>query len=631
MKLTAFDVETRGTEEGYGLQPFRAKTDEAWLTMCAMATDKGVSGFRYPDTDPPVRRMKTVASLGAWLRKCAETKTTIVGWNTPFDMAWLIALGLKDEVYACNWLDAMMLWRHLTASPEWTGIAPQSYGLKNAVKLYYPEEAGYEVDIDFETDDPAELDALFAYNKKDAEFTLRLTNKFLNELTPEQKRCALLEAACLPMVAETYVRGIAADGEAAQALSVKLDEEAKLNFVKLRLNSDTPVDESILASPTKLRKLLFEDWGLSPVKWTDKGAESTDRDALSQLAPIDPRADMLNKYREAKNNRTKFAEGTLNSLEYNGDGCVRPSAKVYGTYTGRMTYGSKILRGKAERPTGVALHQWKRSKDFRRLIKPPPGYTLLEFDFAGQEFRWMAVLSGDRTMIELCQPGEDAHAYMGAKVGHWGYDEIRRELSNEQANRYAEAKDLRQLGKVANLSLQYRTSANTLVRVARTGYQMDLSGAEAAAVHATYRVTYPKVQRYWKEQIRKAREDGFVQTVAGRKVHLGLGSTWEPANQWGLESTAINFPIQGSGADQKYLALAVIKNYLPTVEGHFYFELHDGLFFIVPDRFAEKAIAEIKPLLSALPYKRAWGVDLPVEFPVDAKMGPSWGDLKEIK
>lgn len=631
MKLAAFDVETRGTEEGYALQPFRAKTDEAWLTMCAMATDKGVSGFRYPDTDPKVRRMKTVASIGAWLARCAEKGITICGWNTPFDMAWLIALGLREQVYACKWLDGMMLWRHLTASPEWTGLAPSSYGLKNAVSVHYPDEAGYEQDINFNTDDPRELDELFEYNKKDAGFTLRLCHKFLSEMTDEQRRCALLEAACLPMVAETYVEGIRANRDAAEKLAEKLDDEAKLNYVKLRLNSETPIEPEILASPTKLRKLLFDSWGLSPVKWTDKGAESTDRDALSQLAPLDARADMLNKYREAKNNRTKFALGTVNSLDYNGDGCVRPSAKVYGTYTGRMTYGSKIGRGKSERPTGVALHQWKRSAEFRDLIEVPEGYTLMEFDFAGQEFRWMAVLSGDDTMLQLCAPGEDAHGYMGARIGSWQYERIRQVLGSDTHPHYAEAKNLRQLGKVANLSLQYRTSASTLVRVARTGYQLTLTEPEATAIHATYRTTYPRVQRYWRDQITNVGKYGYIETVAGRRVHMGQRHEWRADDKWGIESTAINFPIQGSGADQKYLALAVIKNYLPSVEGRFYFELHDGLFFIVPDRYAAKAYHEMKALLSTLPYKRAWGRDLPVEFPVDGKMGKTWGQLKEVK
>ena len=633
MKLTSFDVETRGIDTGYALQPFRAKTGEAWLTMCAIATPNKTTGYMSPSKE----------LLREWLTEMARTKTRIVGWNTPFDMAWLIAMGLRDEVFACEWLDGMNLWRHLTASPEWTGLSPKSYGLKAAVAQYLSAFSGYEEGIDFETDDPDELAKLLEYNKKDAQFTLILAHWFLKEMTDAQKRNALIEAACLPMVAESLVEGITADREAAEILASKLDEDSKLAFVKLTFECGKTIDEKVLASPVKLRELLYKEWGLPIVKLTKKDAASTDRDALTQLAPLDKRAGLLNEFREAKNNRTKFAIGAMNSLDYNGDGRVRPAAKVYGTYTGRMTYGSKILRGKDERPTGVALHQWKRDKAFRDIITVPPGYTLLEFDFAGQEFRWMAVKSGDRTMLQLCQPGEDAHGYMGAKIAGWGYNHIRSVLADEDDAQYPEAKNNRQLGKVANLSLQYRTSPNALIRVARTGYQLILSEAQAKAIHGTYRMTYPGVQEYWNRQIKNAKLDGWVETVAGRRVHLGTGETWkfwkeaDPDekelidNTWGCESTAINFPIQGSGADQKYLALLIAKNYLPTVEGRFYFELHDGLFFIVPDRYAAKAVAEMKPLLSNLPYKKAWGVDLPIQFPGDAKMGKTWGQLKEIK
>jgi len=617
VNLQAFDVETRGTEMGYGLQPFRVRTGEAWLTMCAMVDARGELSLLKP----------TVAKLKRWLERCAEDGVTIVGWNTPFDMAWLIAMGLREEVFACKWLDAMLLWKHLTSTPEWTGLAPKSYGLKNAVLLHYPDEAGYEADINFETDDPSELTRLAAYNLKDAAFTLRLALHFLQRLNKAQKRNALIEAACLPMVAEAYVEGIVMDHSAAQDLAKKLTDDANVAMVTLKVTTLDDVDETVLASPTKLRKLLFTDWGLTPVKETKKGADSTDRDALSQLALVDPRAGLLNDFREAKGNRTKFAEGTINALDYNGDGRARPNAKVFGTYTGRMTYGSSILRGKDQKPTGVALHQWKRDAAFRRLIKAPEGYTLMEFDFAGQEFRWMAVMSGDQTMVEKCQPGEDAHSYMGGRVANIAYKDMLLGIAEGDPK----IKAMRQLGKVANLGLGYRTSAKTLRNVARVQHKLNISEIEAKAVWSTYRTTYPGVLEYWENQTKNAKLDGYVDTIAGRRVHLGEGGTWPKENTWGAESTAINFPIQGSGADQKYLALAVLKDYLKQVDGKFYFELHDGLFVIIPDHHAEKALHQIKYLLSNLPYKKAWGVDLPVMFPVDAKHGKTWGDLKELK
>lgn len=630
MKLVSFDVETSGTEREYALQPFRARTGDAWLTMCACATGEGsVAGELKP----------SVEHLRNWLETCAGNRLTICGWNVPFDMAWLIALGLRKEVYANKWLDGMLLWRHRIAAPEWTLLAPKSYGLKAAVTEFLPGFAGYEADIDFFSEEPADVAARFEYNKKDALYTLMLVRGFWQQLAPVQRRCALIEAQCLPMVAESYVDGICADRDNAEALAAKLDEQANLAMVKLKLTTQEDIDEKILASPVKLRKLLFEDWKLPVVKVTAKDAASTDRDALSQLSALDERAGLLNEFRECRNNRTKFALGAVRSLEYNGDGRVRPNAKPFGTYTGRMTYGSKIGRGVNERPTGVALHQWKRAAEFRDILHAPEGYTLLEFDFSGQEFRWMAVMSGDPTMLKMCEPGEDAHAFMGSKIGKIAYPDMLKMLDVLDPK----AKSFRQMGKVGNLSCQYRTSAPTLKRVARVQFQLHLTEQESKAIHGTYRLTYPLVQRYWKEQIKNARIDGYVETVAGRRVHVGKGETWDCLrvdaqgderyvnNTWGCESTAINAPIQGSGADQKYLALAVLKDMLPRYDGRFYFELHDSVCIVVPDQHAKRAYVEIRHALSNLPYKKAWGVDLPVLFPVDGKAGTSWGSLVDPK
>jgi DNA polymerase-1 len=162
-------------------------------------------------------------------------------------------------------------------------------------------------------------------------------------------------------------------------------------------------------------------------------------------------------------------------------------------------------------------------------------------------------------------------------------------------------------------------------------HKLHISDIESKAIHATYRTTYPKVLDYWSNQIKNAKLDGYAETVAGRRIFIGTGNTWDADTSWGRESTAINFPVQGTGADQKYLALAVLKDYLAQVDGKFYFELHDGIFVLIPDQHAEKALHKIKYLLSNLPYAKAWGVNLPLAFPVDAKWGKNWGDLKEVK
>lgn len=618
MKLLSFDIETRGRLPEYALQPCRV------LQGAALITSYACVGEGY-DTPHGVL-FPTVENLRALLRECAAQEITLVGWNVAFDASWLVALGLREEVNACRWLDGMLLWKHLTSAPTYVAKVP-SYGLKAAVAKFYPAEAGYESGVSFDADTPEELAKLLEYNKQDAVFTLRLTKKFLRELPQSQKRAAFLEAKSIPLVAESYVTGIKIDTAAAIALDTKLDAEAKVAYVKLKLDSPNDISPEVLASPAQLSELLYSKWELHVPKYTQTGAMSTDKEALQELALTDERASLVFTYREAKNNRTKFVTNTLQSVVYNGDGHTRPQARIFGTYTGRMTYSSKQGKGKSEVMTGVALHQWKRSKEFRALIVPPEGYTLLEFDFAGQEFRWMAVESNDPTMLKLCEPGEDAHAFMGARIHRCDYHKLSRDAHAGEP----EAKRIRQLGKVANLSLQYRTSAGTLQRVSRVQHGVDMSFAESQAIHGTYQMTYKAVPLYWSTQIYKARKNGYVETVAGRRVLLDNSAVTDKSEQWSLDSTAINFPIQGAGADQKYLALAVLRNYLPKVEGRFYFELHDGLFVVVPHKYADRAVREVKHLLSNLPYQKAWGVALPIKFPVDAKMGSSWGALQEIK
>lgn len=122
--------------------------------------------------------------------------------------------------------------------------------------------------------------------------------------------------------------------------------------------------------------------------------------------------------------------------------------------------------------------------------------------------------------------------------------------------------------------------------------------------------------------------------MAGRRVQLGFPDSWVYADgndaTWSHESTAINFPIQGVGGDQKYLAILCAHDLCVKYGARFYFELHDGIFYVAPKDVSEKFGHEMKALLSNLPYKKAWGVQLPIQFPVDGKRGPSWGKLKEF-
>lgn len=892
-RFIAFDFETSGQLPEYALQPWRVEQGLAWATSLVWC-QKEPAEMRIEGGLAP-----TVDTMRAMLEHAITEKRTICGWNTVFDIQWLLAYGLEDLVFRAKWLDGMLLWRHWFIEPEYDMDRgkKKSYRLKTCVAEVLPRFAGYEEDVDFHSTDPGDLEKLHAYNVRDTMFTLRLTRHWYRKLAqePQRLKAALIEAECLPLVAKANLDGMVVDTLAANELSAKLDNDAAK---ALEILAPFGVTEKVVRSPTQLANLMFDDWKLPVLKEntgkkTGKVSRATDKEVLHELAFIDERAKTLREYREALNNKTKFATAPLDSVEYNGDGRTRPQAIIFGTYSGRLTYASKQGANKDERQTGFALHQEKRDAIFRSIIQPPEGYTLMEFDASGQEFRWMAIASGDEAMLQLCLPGEDPHSYMGAQIRNMNYKDVVTLVSAEDSN----AKAARQLGKVANLSCiekdqpvltdrgyiciqdvkksdrvwdgvewvshdgvvyrgkretfeycgiratadhkvlvagrwvefaeaakhgwhiqpaleqggegdsgtavrlldgfvggsvsalrralchgavplrdykggqppvhgdrqeqvlqelrdnptaprerpldrryaggkapsearqchaaemselerrelqelrgawdrvqvflgeggrgvhtlesacedlrrlglgpdrrewslragelatgdaqgkrgeqetydilnagprsrfvvgsvvvsncQYRTSAPKLRTVARVQYNLPMELPEAQMIHKTYQMTYRQVPLYWQKQISMTKRLGYVETFAGRRVQV-VGN-WAGASAWSMGSTAINYRIQGTGADQKYLALSVLRPYLRRIGAYFGWDLHDGIYMYVPDAQVARAAEEIPRILANLPYEKAWGFSPPIPLPWDCKIGGSWGALKEYK
>ena len=151
---------------------------------------------------------------------------------------------------------------------------------------------------------------------------------------------------------------------------------------------------------------------------------------------------------------------------------------------------------------------------------------------------------------------------------------------------------------------------------------------ESLFIRMTYLNTYTRVPQYWAEQIQLTRRRGWVETFAGRRVQVA--GNWDGALGWSMGSTAINYRIQGTGADQKYLALAVLRPYLLKIGARFAWDLHDGIYLYVPDTHVEQAQHEIRQMLLTLPYQRAWGFTPPITLPWDCKIGHAWGTLREV-
>lgn len=624
-KFVAMDFETSGELPEYGLQPWRVATGKAWATSLVWCQKRGNQMDVQGGLDPSVDDMRRL------LEQAIANDQTLVGWNVQFDVQWLIAYGLEDLVFRVRWLDGMLLWRHWFIEPEYDEdrSKKRSYRLKGCVEEVLPQFAGYEDEIDFHDASPEARQKLHTYNIRDTMFTLRLARHWWRKLEaePQRLKAALIESRIIPHVACANLRGIPANPLVLKELSQKLVDDAAAALADLAPHG---VTEKIVRSPMQMGKLLFDEWQLPVLKEntgkkTGKVSRATDKETLHELAFIDPRAKRLREYREALNGRTKFAEAPLKSLDYNEDDRTRPAAIIFGTYSGRMTYSSKQGRNKDERQTGFALHQMKREKIFRAGLQAPPGYTIVEFDAAGQEFRWMAIAADDEVMLKLCLPGEDPHSYMGAQVRSREYKDLMAQVKAGDAD----AGFMRQLGKVANLSLQYRTSAAKLRSVARVQYLIPMELPEAQIIWRTYQHSYQKVPVYWAKQISQTKRLGYVETFAGRRVQV-VGN-WSGRSGWSMGSTAINYRIQGTGADQKYLAVMVLHSYMREKGAYFAWDLHDGIYWFVPNAHVDRVANEVPEMLANLPYERAWGFKPQIPLPWDCKVGPSWGTLKDYR
>lgn len=622
--LKVFDFETWGAEPPYALEPWRHATGHSWVTTSAIARrnaqGRWVSrGYAHVPVDyAPNPLMLNEEAIHSYFE---NTSSIYGGWNVVFDLQWLIAYGFEEYVFNRKWLDIMSVCRHAIGS----STKRSGYGLKETVTTFLPEYAGYEEAVEYGATSVEGLETLLKYNRLDVVLSGMLFDLFWPQLSKAQQTACKLESACLTMVARTNYDGLVVNLDAAYHLKQSMQSKRETAYRELESVIEN-IRKININSNAQMATLLFDTLGMTPLKHSPRtGLPSADKETLHELATEDEWVAKLRTIRDTKTTETKFADSTIKCAAYHEASVVRPQARVFGTVTGRMTYSSKTGKGKSERPVGVALHQWQRGKDTRNIIAAPEGYVLVEYDFAGQEYRWMAVFSGDENMLNMCMPGEDGHSFMGASISEEDYKQFCIAVK-QGVSGYS---DKRKLGKVANLSCQYRTSAPKLRSVARVQYFIPMSQMEAEKIHDMYQRTYPGVKHYWRSSIDLAKQRGYAETAAGRR--LIIEGNWRGRDSWSMGSNAINTPIQGSGADQKYLALAVAKDMLIEMRGKFYYELHDGLFFVLPkDSKLESNLIKLGKTLSNLPYKQAWGIDLPIKFPVDCKYGASWGDMKEF-
>lgn len=610
MDFIGYDLETSGDEDGFALQPWRVQEGKARITLSAAY----FQGKRKVDTEYH-------SALVGDLRKAGKR---VALWNGIFDIAWLYASDI--DVSGIMWMDAMLLWKFLENGQS----GPMQWTLKAGAKRFLKDWPKLDEFIALKSEDlPDPSDPYWLERvSMDAEATALIAEIIWPRLTEKQQRLALIQSVSLPAIAASWVNGVRLNVEAVQAARPGIIEE--MIALEKELGLYTPAKKyapsKVLRSPMQMRTLLYDEWGLQCTRYTEKEAKSTDKAALTYLADIDDRVQTILKWRELNTILSKFINGPIECCEYLGSNVTHAAPKLFSTYTGRMTYSSKSMR---KHRIGIPLHQTPRKKEIRSYVTAlHDDEYIVEFDAKGQEVRMMAVMSKDPEMLKLFNsppPYDDGHSLMGAKIGGISFEEmLQRKAAKDPL--VVGGDGLRAAGKFITLSSAYRSGPATARRIARVQYNINIDIPTAKKWQKAYQDLFKSVPVYWNRSPKEARIKGYAETIAGRRYYL---TRWQDLS-WGTSSSAINFPIQGLGADQRDLATAVLVTEHPELWNKLYFDLHDGLYFRVSKQAKVSYVQAIGNTLDNINYKKYWGIDLPIPFPWEGSFGETWGSKIDI-
>lgn len=628
MNLMAFDIETWGMEAGYALQPWREK--QCGILSVASCGNDGthVTGFKPPAVD-----------IENMIRKW-DKSAVLCGWNLKFDLAFLFAKGHKHVLRKFQYLDGMLLLKRM-------GLDLRSYALKRTLAHFASHinyEHNYETDVEFKPGPPKKMyneeeqAAMLKYNTQDAVYTLDLIKYLVSIAEPAIIAQALRESTAAFLFADSWQAGIHIDVE---SLAICADEMTKKCEGLELLCEKVGLSKQLIRSPLKLQDYIRDKLQLILTQRTPSGAYSVDSKVLKRLyfANVGYPQQVLRlilRYKEALTERSKFIESTQQCVK--DSHIIHPDPILNKTYTGRLAYnmyqrvndththknGTKIVR-RVQHQIGVPIHQIKKKGAIRKMFIAPEGHKLVEMDFAAQEVRLIACIANEPTMIGLFNENKDMHAYTAAGIHNLTYEAFQAmQITNPDPY-----KEMRYIGKLTNLALQYRLGAKGLYRQWHDKYGLvHKTEIDAYSARSTYLRLYHGIPKYWERNIQIAKQQGYVENMSGRKIYL---KKWGYEDDYKSSQTAINFPVQSTGADQKILGLHELKPLLVKSNVQLAWDLHDGLYFYVPEgpMFTE-IISEMAAILSNLPYEDSWNWSPQVDFPVEVKVGDRWGDLEQV-
>jgi len=429
------------------------------------------------------------------------------------------------------------------------------------------------------------------YAVEDADITFQLAQHFRPELKDANTEELFndIEIPLLHVLADMEQEGINLDKAFLNSLAKDLDNDIKNLETKIYKEAG---EEFNIASPKQLGEILFDKLKLvDKPKKTKTGQYSTAEDVLSYLAKDHEIIQSVLDYRGLSKLKSTYVDALPEQIE-ESTGRVHTDYMQTVAATGRLSSNNPNLQNIPIRT--------ERGRQVRKAFIPRnENYTLLAADYSQIELRIIAALSDEATMIEAFKNGEDIHASTASKVFNIPLEAVTRE---QRSN-----------AKTVNFGIIYGVSAFGLSN------QTDLSRAEAKELIDTYYKTYPKLRNYISEQVDFARENGYVQTVLGRRRYLKGINGSNAIVRGAAERNAVNAPIQGSAADIIKIAMINIHKKLEAgkYKSKMLLQVHDELVFDI----YKPEMEELKTMIKS-EMENAYKLSVPLD--VDLGVGNNW-------
>lgn len=634
--IFTLDFETRAVDpkmkDHVGLEPWRRRQGKGEIMSCDV----------YRPDNSVIQIVNTDQKTFSWqLRELLrEMKGQVVyAHNATFDVAWAIADlqqqrcgDIPQEILDIKWRDTGLLTKWLI-NGQLAESTHFSMSLANLVKTFLPDHPDTP---DFLTMKSKGVKAgeneeyWLARGSLDVKMTHALAMKMIDKVPPSMRVGLMTEFDCIVPIANSWITGFRIDKK------ILDDNEVYYRELKTRVAKELGVSEGLFSSPKQMCKFLFSDMGLKPHSTTPTGNPGTSKGDIMwieyglRLAGHIAEADILKKILEAKESATiysKYVKTVYEALSHTGDGFIYSAPRIFGTYTGRMTYSNSTTSKdfdtdeKTKFKTSIAMHQIPRkAKKVREMLKPPEGYSVGELDASGQESRLMAIRSKDPIMLDIFANDKNFHSMTGSSIIGMEYEEFeKRRKAEDGEGHYTEA---RQRGKLTNLACNFRIGGKALSAQAFEKYEVMIDISTGNHLVRTFVTKYRGVPQYWDDVIWESKQRGYTEAFGGRRFKL---TEWQ-SHRWATESSAIMVPIQGSGASMKEIAISELHNNVK--EATFALDLHDASFFYMKDEVKEEVFKKAENHLNCIDYEKYWGFKTPISLPYEGGFGSNFADVK---